>query len=71
MTGVIVIVVEERQVVPIALPDARMRVLAGKPVLKLGEGGVYAGLLFEEVTIESISPKFLEFQSESLSAIAK
>lgn len=45
---------EERQVTGVVLPDARMWVLAGEPVLKLGEFGVHGRLLFEE---ESISAK--------------
>lgn len=39
---------EERQVTPIVLPDARVRVLADKPVFKLGNFGVHGSLLFEE-----------------------
>jgi hypothetical protein len=46
---------EERQVARVMLPDARVRVLAGKPVFKLGEFGVHGSLLFEEESITQVA----------------
>ena len=46
---------EERQVAHVMLPDARVRVLAGEPVLKLGEFGVHGSLLLEEESITQVA----------------
>jgi len=45
---------QERQVADVVLPDARIRVLAGEPVVKLSEFGVHDGLLFEEESITQV-----------------
>lgn len=46
---------EERQVARVMLPDARMRVLAGEPVFKLGKFRVHGSLLFEEESITQVA----------------
>ena len=45
---------EERQVAHVVLPDARVWILAGKPVTELGEFGVHGSLLFEEESITQV-----------------
>jgi len=57
----------ERQVARIVLPDARMRVLATEPVLKLGKFGVHGGLLFDEEFITQVAKSLYSKASRTAS----